>query len=49
MAFLWREINEPHWGLYYEDLHRTIIQKYNPLIILIDLTTEATAGKMDRQ
>lgn len=28
-------------------LHRTIIQKYNPLIILIDLTTEATAGKMD--
>ena len=28
-------------------LHRTIIQKYNPLVILIDLTTEATAGKMD--
>lgn len=25
-------------------LHKTIIQKYNPLIILIDLTTEATAG-----
>lgn len=25
-------------------LHKTIIQKYNPLVILIDLTTEATAG-----